>query len=178
MLVFTVITDSIYTAYDLQVKLDPENEVVENIFPKSKRLAVFFDVGPSFPQGTFGKVFNTGVNLDAGLEYIVHPRFTIESVFGYHHFPSSAGAGSNVYEFSVNGKTYLSGAVFRPFVNGGIGGYKFSAGSTYFGGDAGGGVFYRFRPGLGLQLSYNFHIINTGPVTKLSDALIGVRWAF
>jgi VWA domain-containing protein len=176
--VFTVITDSIASADDLPVKLGPENEVVENILPETNRFAVFFDVGPNFPQGTLGNVFNTGVSLDAGLEYIVHPRFSWEGFFGYHHFPSSAGAALNVYQFSVNGKAYLRGGAFRPFVNGGIGGYKFSPGSTYFGGNVGGGVLYVLKPGLGLQLSYNFHMINAGPTTKFSDALFGVHWAF
>lgn len=144
----------------------------------TNRLGAFLDLGPNFPHGSFGSVFNTGVSLNAGLEYIANPHFSVEGVFGYHHFPSSLGASLNTYQFSANGKTYLTTGAFRPFVNGGIGGYKFSPGSTYFGGNVGGGLLYTLTPKFGLQLSYNLHVVNTGPATKFSDVQFGVRWVF
>jgi hypothetical protein len=145
---------------------------------QTARLAVFLDLGPNFPHGSFGSVFNTGVSLNAGLEYIANPHFSLEGIFGYHHFPSSLGASLNTYQFSANGKAYLSTGTVRPFVNGGVGGYKFSPGSTYFGGNVGGGVLYTVTSRFGLQISYNLHVINTGPATKFSEVQFGVRWVW
>jgi hypothetical protein len=173
--VLAVIGDSV-TPDHLPQPLDSDN--VFKIIPPSGRLAAFFDIGPNFPHGSFDSAFNTGVSLNAGLEYIAHPHFSLEGIFGYHHFPGSLAGDLNVYQFSVNGKSYLTNGNIRPFVNGGVGGYKFSPGSTYFGGNVGGGVLYTLTSRFGLQLSYNFHVVNTGPATKFSDVQFGVRWVF
>jgi hypothetical protein len=118
-------------------------------------------------------------NLNAGLEYILQPHLSLEGIFGYHHFPGSLLGDLNVYQFSVNGKTYLTGGTVRPFVNGGVGGYKFSPGSTYFGGNFGGGVLFNLTSRLGLQGSYNFHVVDTsGTATKWSDVQVGLRVEF
>jgi len=77
----------------------------------------------------------------------------------------------------------LTTGTFQPFVNGGVGGYRFSIGSgsssTYFGGNVGGGVLYNVTSRFGLQGSYNFHVVNT-PVeaTKFSTAQGGIRVVF
>ena len=63
-------------------------------------------------------------------------------------------------------------------VNGGIGGYKFSPGSTYFGGNVGGGMLYTLTPCFGLQFSYNLHVVDTGPAIKFSDVQFGVCRVF
>lgn len=49
----------------------------------------------------------------------------------------------------------------RPFANAGIGGYKFSPGSTYFGGYFGEGLLFKHHTALGTQVSYNFHTVST-----------------
>jgi len=133
----------------------------------------------NFPHGSFGSVFNTGVSLNAGLEYILQRHLSLEGIFGYHHFPSSLLGDLNVYQFSVNGKTYLTNGKIRPFVNGGIGGYEFSPGSTYFGGNFGGGILFNLTSRFGLQGSYNFHVVDTtGAAAKWSDAQAGLRVEF
>ena len=72
-----------------------------------------------------------------------------------------------------------SGGPFRPFVNAGIGGYKFSPGSTYFGGNVGAGVLRELNSHWGLQASYNFHTVNTpGAATKFSTVQGGIRYVF
>jgi len=143
------------------------------------KLALFLDAGANIPEGTFGNGFNKGFSLNAGLEYIAHPHFSLEGIFGYHHFPAKIGTSLNVYQFSVNGKTYLMSGTIRPFVNGGIGGYAFSPGSTCFGGNVGGGILYNLTPRFGLQGSYNFHMANTtGTATKWSTVQGGLRVVF
>jgi hypothetical protein len=176
--VLVVIGDSV-TPDKLPQPLGSDN-VVSLVAPPNQpgRVAAFFDFGPNFPHGTFGSVFNTGVSLNAGLEYIAHPHFALEGIFGYHHFPGSLVGDLNVYQFSANGKSYLTNGNIRPFVNGGVGGYKFSPGSIYFGGNVGGGMLYTLTARFGLQLSYNLHVVNTGPATKFSDVQFGVRWVF
>jgi len=160
----------------LTTRLEPK----ENKVPFSNRVAVFLDLGIGVPHGTFGSAFNTGFSLNAGLEYIATSRFSAEGVFGYHHFRPNAGSTLDLYQFSANGKFYLtSGGSLRPFVNGGVGGYKFSGNSTYFGGNFGAGVLREFGQHWGLQAAYNFHAINTpGETTKFSTVQGGLRFVF
>jgi len=177
--VLMVIGDSV-TSNQLPVPLGPDNVLVDDVNKQAGRVAVFLDAGIGIPHGTFGNAFNTGFSLNAGLEYIATNHFSAEGIFGYHHFPAKFGSALNLYQFSVNAKTYLttSGSV-RPFINGGIGGYKFSPGPTNFGGNFGGGVLYNITAHWGLQGSYNFHAVNT-PVaaTKFSTLQGGIRFVF
>jgi hypothetical protein len=143
------------------------------------KFAVFVDAGANLPHGTFGSALNTGFNLNAGLEYIANNYFSVEGIFGYHHFPGTITSDLNLYQFSVNGKTYLTGGMLRPFVNGGIGAYKFSPGDTYFGGNVGAGLLHNLTSQVGLQGSYNFHAVNTpGGATKFSTLQVGIRFVF
>jgi len=149
--------------------------------PFAGKLAVFLDLGAGIPHGTFSNAFNTGFSLNAGLEYLISSHVSAEGIFGYHHFPGKIAGDVNVYQFSGNAKVYLTPLPnkLRPFVNGGIGGYKFSPGSSYFGGNFGGGLLYELTSQLGLQSSYNFHTVNT-PVaaTKFSTLQGGIRFVF
>jgi hypothetical protein len=141
------------------------------------KVAVFFDAGVGIPHGTFSSAFNTGFSLNAGLEYIATSHFSAEGIFGYHHFPANVGSSLNLYQFSANGKVYLtSGGSLRPFVNVGIGGYKLSPGSTYFGGNFGAGVPKELTPHWGLQASYNFHVVNTPGAATISTIQGGIRF--
>jgi opacity protein-like surface antigen len=107
-------------------------------------------------------------------------KYATADGIGCHRFPAKIGSALDLYQFSANGKYYLtSSGPFRPFVNGGIGGYKFSGNSTYFGGNFGGGILYELGPHWGLQGSYNFHAVNTpGAATKFSTVQGGIRFVF
>jgi hypothetical protein len=143
------------------------------------RVAVFLDAGDNIPQGTFGSVFNEGFSVNGGLEYIATSHFSVEGIFGYHHFPTKIGSDLNLYQFSVNGKTYLTTGALRPFVKGGIGAYKFSPGPAKFGGNFGAGLLYNLTPRFGLEGAYNFHVVNTsGAATKFSTLQAGIRLVF
>jgi len=173
--ILAVIDDSV-TFDNLPAKPTP---LVDHISGPGK-WAVFVDAGAAVPHGTLSNAFNTGFSLNAGLEYIATSQFSVEGILGYHDFPAKVGNRLDLYQFSANGKFYLtSGGPFRPFVNGGIGGYKFSPGSTYFGGNFGAGVLREFGPHWGLQASYNFHAVNTpGAATKFSTFQGGIRFVF
>ena len=108
-------------------------------------------------------------------------HLSVEGIFGYHHFPLRQGTSLNVYQFSANAKAYLTSPQnkWRPFVNFGPGGYKFSPGSGNFGGNVGAGLLYQFKPRFGLQGSYNFHAVSTsGGATQFSTFQGGVRFVF
>jgi len=166
--------------YRLRVQQDSTTTVTVEFAPEENKLALFLDVGAGVPHGTFGNFFNTGFSLNAGLEYVATSHFSAEGIFGYHHFPAKIGSALDLYQFSANGKFYLtSSGPLRPFVNGGIDGYKFSPGSTYFGGNFGAGILYELTPHWGLQGSYNFHTVNTpGAATKFSTIQGGIRFVF
>jgi hypothetical protein len=146
------------------------------------KFAVFLDLGANFPQGSFSGHFKNGFSLNAGLEYIAASHLSLEGIFGYHYAPAKAGGSLNIYQFSGDAKYYITTGNIRPFINGGIGGYAFSPGSTHFGGNVGGGVLFTpasFGPHWGLQGSYNFHAVNTPlSTTQFSTFQGGVRYAF
>jgi opacity protein-like surface antigen len=179
--VVAIIPDST-TPDKLPQPLGPEN-VLTAIPPPcclgSAKIAVFLDAGAGIPHGAFASGFNTGFSLNAGLEYIATNHFSAEGIFGYHHFPANAGSALDLYQFSANGKVYLNGSgPVRLFVNAGPGGYKFSPGSTYFGGNVGAGILYELTAHWGIKGSYNFHAIGTPVTAKFSDFELGIRYQF
>jgi hypothetical protein len=96
------------------------------------------------------------------------------------HFPAKVRSAVNLFEFSVNGKVYLTtrGPV-RPFVSDRTCGYKLGTGPTYFGRNFGAGVLKELNAHGGLQGPYNFHMVNTPTAaTKVPSQEIGIRFAF
>jgi hypothetical protein len=176
--VLAVIGDSI-TPDHLSDPLGSENVFANVPSPgKSGKFAVFLDLGAGIPNGAFGSDFGTGFSLNSGLEYMATSHFSVEGVFGYHHFTGTI-TDQSLYQFSVNGKTYLTSGTFRPFVNAGIGAYEFSGGPTKFGGNVGTGLSYNFSARVSLEGLYNFHVANTsGGATQFSTIQGGVRLAF
>ena len=149
------------------------------------RFAVYADAGAGKLMGTLGSGFDTGFSFNAGLEFMATQRFSVEGIFGYHHFPVNSVAGAvvddlNVYQFSANGKAYLlPHGPIRPFLNAGIGGYHFGSADTHFGGNVGAGVLFEINHRVGVQGSYNFHVVST-PIeaTKFSTFQGGIRFVF
>jgi hypothetical protein len=143
--------------------------------------AVSLDAGAAIPHGSFSNFFNTGFSFNAGLETIFTPHFSAEAKFGYHRFGASFGDDLNLYQFTGGGKAYLLAPPhrLRPFIEGGIGAYKFDSGATKFGGHIGGGVLYEFTPHFGIQARYNHHGVNVpGSVTRFSTLQGGARFRF
>src|SRR5213079_1647476 len=112
-------------------------------------------------------------------EYIATSHFSVEGIFGYHHFTGTIAGHLNLYQFSVSGKSYLTNGTLRPFVNFGISAYKFGSGPTKFGGNVGTGLLYNLTSRVGLEGAYNFHSVSTpGGATKFSTLQVGVRFLF
>lgn len=171
---------------ELPQPLGPGNVVTANVITghviSRARVAIFADGGGNLPIGTLGANYNKGASLDAGLEYMLATRVSLEGLFGYEHFPGKLNPNLNVYQNAVNAKVYLFTGKIQPFVNVGPGGYSFvSAGSssTYAGGNAGGGVLFNLSQHLGIQASYNFNVVGTsGAISRFSAYQAGVRYAF
>ncbi|HYM79379.1 MAG TPA: hypothetical protein VE377_25605 [Candidatus Dormibacteraeota bacterium] len=173
------------TPYLYTVLVDPGTKTAVDTTITAETLskfAVFADFGAAIPQGTFGNAFNKGFSFNAGAEYMFTPQVSAEGIFGIHHFPGILVSNENVYQFSANLKVYLNSHwPFKPFVNGGIGGYKFSPGDPYVGGNFGGGALWPFpnNPHWGVQGSYNFHVVNTPTAaSKFSTVQGGIRYVF
>jgi hypothetical protein len=143
------------------------------------KFAAFLDLGANFPQGSLSSSFNNGFSLNAGLEYLATSHLSAEGIFGYHYLSAKAAGSEDIYQFSADAKYYLTTGNLRPFMNGGIGGYAFSPGSTHFGGNFGGGVLYTWSSHWGAQGSYNFHVVDT-PISssKFSTLQGGLRYVF
>lgn len=156
--------------------------------PKSK-FAVFLHGGANFPHGDFGNVFDPGFSFNAGLEYAATDYFSLEGIFGYHRFRGQTfGAVSvsdlDLFQFSGNGKFYLAppGSV-RPWVNFGVGAYKFKSGPTRFGGNVGAGLQFNLTQKFALEGAYNFHAVTSfsgfpGSDSRFSTLQGGVRFRF
>jgi len=171
------VTPFLYTAV---VSPGTTSTVTTTISAKTlSKFAAFLDVGANFPQGSFSNSFSPGFSLNGGLEYIAASHLSVEGIFGYHFAPAKTSGNINIYQYSVNAKAYLTTGNIRPFVNAGIGGYTLSPGSTYFGGNVGGGLLYNLTLHWGLQGSYNFHVVDTqSSSTKFSTAQVGLRYVF
>jgi hypothetical protein len=149
--------------------------------PGKGKLAMFLDLGAGIPNGTFSNGFKTGISFNAGLEYLVNSYVSAEGIFGYHRFPGKLSGDQGIYQFSANAKVYLvaPSSKVRPFLNGGIGDYLFSPGSSKFGANFGGGILYRITGRFGLQGSYDFHNVSTpGAATRFSTLQGGIRLVF
>src|SRR5205823_10097610 len=126
--------DNLYT-----IEIPPEQVAVvvttiEAVEPKGgvgggfKRWGLSLHAGVSIPHGNFGTLFNPGPNFGIDLEYRVTPTFSLEGIYGFHHF-RGATIGSvtvgdvNAHQFSFNGKVYGSSSPVRPFFNFGGGAY-------------------------------------------------------
>lgn len=170
------------------VEVTTEGNPQEKGSTEAGRLAAFVDAGAAVPHGTFHDAYDAGFSLNAGLEYIASSHFSAEAIFGTHRFGAKDGKELIVYQFSVNGKAYFTaGGTLRPFVAAGIGAYKFSPGTSEFGGNIGVGVLKEFSSHLGLEASYNLHVVGTsnssavynlGTVTKFSTIQAGIRFVF
>lgn len=149
--------------------------------PPGGKWAAFLDFGANFPHGNLSNVFDPGFSFNGGLEYIVAPQFSAEGIFGYHRFNGAFGGAANLFQLSGNAKTYLTPPPnkVRPFLNGGLGAYVFTSGTTRFGANVGGGLLYEATPRFGVQGSYNFHnVFTSGSNIKYSTAQGGVRFRF
>lgn len=138
--------------------------------------------GVAIPNGTANSFFDPGGALTADLEYHATNQLSAVGLFGYRRMSSGLPlvSGVNVFQFSGGGKAYLTGTgQLRPFVNGGIGAFKFDPGSTRFGVYGGGGLQYRAWPNVWLEGEYNFHSVFTpGSNFNFSTVQGGVRFRF
>jgi|HubBroStandDraft_3_1064219.scaffolds.fasta_scaffold00913_2 hypothetical protein len=141
------------------------------------RLRLFLDLGPNFPHGDFGKIFDSRVSVNAGLERFVAPNTSLEGILGYHSFKSVFVGNAHIWQLSANVKQYFGTGPLHFFLNGGVGAYRFDPGSTTkFGGNAGTGLLYDLSADWGVEGVYNFHAISTsGSRTQFSTLQVGVR---
>lgn len=153
--------------------------------PGFKRWGLSFHAGVSIPQGNFSNLFNPGPNAAVDLEYRINKTFSLEGIYGIHHFRGAtfgpvSVAGTNVHQFSFNGKVYGSTSPVRPFFNFGGGGYKFESDDKLYGGlNIGGGVQFDVTPTVAVEGVYNFHnVFTSGSQTRFSGVQGGVRFRF
>jgi Outer membrane protein beta-barrel domain len=175
----TALNPQVGNVYALHIPQEGVATVKTSIEPIESKWALFFDAGAAFPHGTFGSAVDTGFSLNTGVEYMATDHLSAEGIFGYHHFPGTLNDAANLFQVSANAKSYLTTGSLRPFVNGGIGGYKFSSGDMYFGANVGGGILYSITSHLGLEGRYNFHAVNTpAEATRFSTIQGGIRYEF
>ena len=136
--------------------------------------------GAAFPHGFAGNFFDPGPAATVDLEYHAADQISVAGLFGYRRFSGQGFVPSlNLYELSVGPKAYLTSGVTRPFVNAGVGAFKFGSGSTNFGAYGGGGIQFRFRPRIWVEGEYEYHTVFTsGSNFNFSTVQGGLRFRF
>lgn len=139
----------------------------------------FIDAGPSFPHGNFSNGVDGRWSVSAGLERQLSPVCSFEAAAGYHLFKTALVSNPHIWELSAGGKRFFGTAPFRPFVNAGIGAYRFDPGHRTKGGaNGGGGVLYELSPRFGIEGLWNYHWIRTTPDhSSFSAVQFGVRFS-
>jgi hypothetical protein len=140
--------------------------------------------GLSFPHNNLSAV-KFGPNFAIDLEYRFNKTFSLEAIYGFHHFRGKTLgpftlSNLNVHQFSLNGKVYGSSAPVRPFFNFGGGAYVFTPGvSTHSGLNVGGGLQFDVKPKIAVEGLYNFHTVFVpGSDRTFSGLQGGVRFRF
>ena len=153
--------------------------------PGFKRFGLSLHAGLSIPHGDFNTFFNPGPNFGFDLEYRITPTFSLEGIYGFHHFNGDTFgpftlSDVNVHQFSANGKVYGGTGPVRPFFNFGGGAYVFTPGANTHGGlNVGGGAEFEVNPNFAVDVMYNFHnVFTSGSSTQFSTAQGGVRFRF
>ncbi|MDT5267902.1 MAG: hypothetical protein QOH49_88 [Acidobacteriota bacterium] len=137
--------------------------------------------GVAVPHGNFGNVFDPGGAFTADLEYHATDTFSVFGLFGYRRFGRNFAFLNdlNVFQFSAGTKVYFAPGGVRPFVNVGVGAFKFDPGSTRFGLNGGGGLQFVLTPRFALEGEYNYHsVFTSGSNVNFSTGQGGVRIRF
>jgi hypothetical protein len=190
------IRDNLYS-----IDIPPEGEAIVDTFIESvdrkedehkppetaefKHWGLSLHAGVSIPHGDFNSTFNPGPNFAVDVEYRFNKTFSLEGIYGLHHFTEErigifSFGDLNVHQFSLNGKVYGNTSPVRPFFNFGGGAYNFATGTTTRGGiNIGGGLQFDATPKVAIEGAYNFHnIFTSGSNTRFSTVQGGVRFRF
>jgi opacity protein-like surface antigen len=139
----------------------------------------FLDAGVNFPQGDLSDGADGKFSINTGFERLFGNN-SIEGILGYHRFDIAFVSNPHIWQLSVNGKHYFGSTPLHPFVNAGVGAYRFDPGNeTKFGWNAGGGVLYDLSSKWGIEAVYNYHDVNAdGGHVQFSTLQGGVRISF
>ena len=166
--------------YKLAVSNDGATTVKSTIEAVEHGWAINAKVGLNYPHSNFGNIVDSGLSLNLGLEYFWSPAISYEAILGFHSFDDKGlGTDLDISQFSLNARYYFAPRVVRPYVNGGVGGYKLDPGSTELGYNVGVGIQYDITSSFLLEVSYNYHDIDaTTPDPKFSTLQIGGSYLF
>lgn len=132
----------------------------------------FIDAGINDPDTS---ALDGSFSVNAGLERILTPHWSLEGILGYHTFDGPF-VDPDVWQLSANAKYFFFPGPLRPFVNGGLGLYRVDPpDDTEFGFNAGAGLLYELNSKWGVEGAFNLH--NTDPVDWWTLQL-GLRWHF
>jgi opacity protein-like surface antigen len=160
----------------------PGGTIPPPIQPLSGAWRYFLDLGPNFPHGSFANGTDGKWSLNAGFERLISSDWSVEGILGYHRFDAPFISNPHIWQFSVNGKRWFgTGTQWHPFLNAGVGAYRFDPGNTTkFGWNAGGGVLYDVTSTWGVEGVYNYHStrVGGGNTADFSTVQAGARIRF
>lgn len=143
------------------------------------RFGLSLHAGINEPHGDFADRADGDMSWMVDFEYRLSSRLSLELLYGHHEFD---GVGrfpdTEIDQLSINAKLFFPGGFWQPFVNGGVGTYDVSPGSSDSGANFGFGILHMFPSGLGVEAGYNFHRVFASPDLDFSTLLVGLRWRF
>ena len=142
----------------------------------SSKWRVFLDAGANDPQNDFSPSTGGRWSVNAGLERLLSPAWSVEGILGYHRF-SYPFDDPHVTQLSLGAKRYFGSSPWRPFVNAAVGAYHFDPlDDTRPGGNVGAGVLYEVHPKFFIEGVANEHILEGS--MRFATVQFGLRWAF
>lgn len=165
--------------YKIAVPNDGVATVTTTIKAIEPNFAISVRLGSDIPHGTFSTMVNSGLSLNAGIEYLLSRYLSIEAIFGYHHFTdNSLGTDQKIYQFSSNVRYFYPLSLrLRSFIIAGAGMYSLEPGDSDLGYNAGVGIDLYLTNQLALEAVYNFHNISNVNYS-FSTLQLGFRYRF
>jgi opacity protein-like surface antigen len=138
--------------------------------------------GAGVPRGTFDTAFDPGFSVSGDVEYAVTGALAVGGEFGFNRFSGTAmagGGGVDLIRISGRVRAYVGPPATRMFAAAGAGLYRFDPGSNERGTHVGVGLIRLFTSRVGVEATYNYHVVNTTPDnTTFHTVEAGVRIRF
>lgn len=163
---------------DVRVTVD-DVEVGGPATAPMKTWRVFLDLGRNLPHGGLANRVDGGTSINAGVERVLSPDWSIEVILGRHTFHRPR-VDPRMTHLSAGGKFWFGTSPLRPFLGASIGAYDLEPGDEIRVGTSGiAGLLYQLTQRFAVEAVYNFHNVDEeSEHLTFSTVQAGIRWSF
>ena len=147
----------------------------------ASKLSISYNLGKTFPHGSFDRDYDGDLSLGIGLEYAWKPQLSAVVELQHSRFDADRGGLSDTDWTSLTGgiKYFVSTGATQPYLGAGAGFYSPKSGSTEPGIYVGVGITHAFSSRWSASLGAQHHRVSTsGGDTEYSLLRAGLnyRW--